>query len=87
MRKVVDILKRTREGREALLEVIEGYGGFISAHDNDPVAQARLVARRGVATDVIQSLLTDELNAFTLMMEERYVRLNANRAKDENDDD
>lgn len=87
MRKAVDILKRTKQGREALLEVIEGYGGFTSTHDNDPIAQARLVARRSVATDIIQSLLTDDLNAFTLMMGERYVRLSANRAKDEENDD
>lgn len=74
MLKAVNILKRTKEGREALLEIIEQYGGFRSALSDNPIEQARLVARRQVATDIMQALLTDPLNAFTLMMGERYVR-------------
>ena len=87
MHKAVEILKRTREGREALLEMIQNYGGFSNPTANDPLEQARLVAKRGIATDIMQLLLTDELNAFTVMMNERHVRLESQRAKgnDEND--
>lgn len=87
LNKAVNILKRTREGREALLEIIETYGGFSNTTDNDPIAQARIVAKRQVAVDIIQSLLTCNMDSFTVMLGERYVRLNANRAKDEKDDD
>lgn len=86
MRKVVDILASTPQGREALLEVIEQYGGFVSTASNDPLEQARLVARRGIATDIMQALLTDVRNPFTVMLNERYERLQS-RAKEENNDD
>lgn len=86
MRKAVDILGRTAEGREALYEVIDQYGGLTSLHSNDPLEQARLVARRGVATDILKHLLTDERNTLTVMFNERFERLENQRAK-RNDDD
>lgn len=86
LNKAVDILKRTQDGREALLEAIESYGGFTSLSSNDPIEQARLVARRQVAADIMQCLLTDDLDAFTIMMKERNIRLQVNRAKDKEDD-
>ena len=87
MRKAVDILKRTKDGRAALLEIIEQYGGFNSRSADDPIEQARLVAKRQVASEVMQALLTDPLNAFTLMMDERHTRLQVKRAEDEKNDD
>lgn len=87
MHKAVSILAGTTQGREALLEIIEQFGGFTSASSNDPIEQARLVARRGVATDIIKHLLTDIRNPFTIMMNERFERLQADRAKGNRDDD
>ena len=87
MRKAVEILGGTQQGREALMEIIEQYGGLSSTHSNDPLEQARLVARRGVATDILKHLLTDERNTLTVMFNERFERLENQRAKEENNDD
>ncbi len=87
MDKLVKILSRTSDGREALLEMIETYGGFTTRFSADPIEQARIVAVRKVATDIIQKMLTDELNSFTVMMQERFARSQVQRAEKENDDD
>jgi hypothetical protein len=86
MRKIVDILKRTKEGREALFDTIHQYGGFTSTGANDPLEQARLVARRQVATDIMQALLTDSMDSFTVMMSEHYIRSQGKQGEEKNDD-
>jgi hypothetical protein len=88
VRKAVEILASTTQGREALLEIIEQYGGLSNPSSDNPIEQARLVAKRTVAVDIMRHLLTDPRDPFTIMFSERFIRLKAEqRAKDENNDD
>jgi TRAP-type C4-dicarboxylate transport system substrate-binding protein len=83
---VVDILRRTKEGREALLELIETTGawGHVQASTYEETLKA--IGKRSVGVQVIQTLLTDEHNSFTLMMSERYIRSQVKEEGEENDD-
>lgn len=86
MRKAVAMLKRSAEGREALLEIIEttkawGHLPFTSEEE-----MYKALGRRSVGVDIIQQLLTDEHNSFTLMISEQHIRSQVQKKGEENDD-
>lgn len=86
MRKAVAILRRSQEGREALLEIIENTKAWGHLPFSSEEEMYKAIGRRSVGVDIIQQLLTDELNSFTLMMSERYIRSQVDKKGEENDD-
>lgn len=86
MRKAVEILRRTREGREALLDIIVQSGVWVATSESEPLKLAFENGKRRVGADVIQFLLTDEDDAFTLLMRERFIRAQGNKTEEEDDD-
>jgi TRAP-type C4-dicarboxylate transport system substrate-binding protein len=86
LRKAVGILMRTKEGREALLELIETTGVWNHTSATTYEETLKAIGKRSVGVQVIQALLTDEHNSFTLMMSERYIRSQVKEKGEENDD-